>query len=202
MIKQITQRRWVDWPAVAVIGLLLQSFWALRMSQPTYMDAYYYTTNGQRLADGYGFTEEVIWQFLDAPEGFPTSSHTYWMPLTSMVASVGYQFGDQFRAAQLPFWLLAGLLPLLAYSISKVLQQPRWVSWVAAMLTASGGFYNNFYNQPSTFALFAWTGGLCLLALAQGSRHGSSHWWWLLGGVMAGLGHLTRADGALLPVVG
>ncbi len=203
MIKtnSIWQNRWVDWAAVALIGLLLQSFWAMRMSQPTYMDAYYYTTNGQRLANGYGFTEEVIWQFLDEPAGIPTPSHSYWMPLTSMVAAGGYLFGDSFRAAQLPFWLLAGLLPVLAYAISLTLEQPRWVCWIAALFTASGGFFNNYYNQPATFSLFAWAGGLCLLALARGGQTGNARWW-LIAGMMAGLGHLTRADGFLLVLVG
>ena len=211
-IEFLSQKRWVDWIAVALIGLLLQGFWAVRMSQPTYMDAYYYTTNGQRLADGYGFTEEVIWQFLDEPAGFPTPSHSYWMPLTSILAAGGYLFGEGFRAVQAPFWLLAGLLPVLAYAISCTLGQSRWVRWTAALFTASGGFYNNFYNQPATFALFAWTGGLCLLALAKGStqgrvrqgrvRQGRVRWWWLLAGILAGLGHLTRADGMLLVLIG
>ncbi|KAA3658911.1 MAG: hypothetical protein DWQ04_23710 [Chloroflexi bacterium] len=198
----ILQNKWLDWVAIALIGLLLQGFWAIRISQPTYMDAYYYTTNGQRLANGYSFTEEVIWQFLDDPDGIPTPSHSYWMPLTSIVAAGGYLFGDSFRAAQLPFWLLAGLLPLLAYAISCLLNQPRWVCWIAALFTASGGFYNNFYNQPATFSLFAWAGGLCLLALAKGSLNDNWRWWWVIAGVMAGLGHLTRADGMLLVLVG
>ena len=203
MMKEnsIFQTRWLDWLAIALIGLLLQGFWASRMTQPTYMDAYYYTTNGQRLANGYGFSEEVIWQFLDEPSAIPIPSHSYWMPLTSIVAAGGYAFGDGFWAAQIPFWLLAGMLPLLAYAISITLGQPRWVCWIAAFLTASGGFYNNFYNQPATFAIFAWVGGLCLLALAKGSL--INRWgWWVIAGVMAGLGHLTRADGMLLVLVG
>ena len=205
----MTQIRRIDWLGIALIGLLVQAFWALRLTHPSYMDAYYYTTNGQRLADGFGFTEEIIWQFLDEPAGTPTPSHTYWMPFPSLLAALGYQTSNSFRGAQWPFWLLAGLLPLLALAISQQLSGERWQAWVAAMFTAAGGFYAHWFSQPSTFAPFAWAGGLGLYALAQGSRsgerkaEGQRRWiWWLLAGIMAGVAHLTRADGVLVMLVG
>ncbi|VAW31607.1 hypothetical protein MNBD_CHLOROFLEXI01-732 [hydrothermal vent metagenome] len=195
--------RWrrTDWLWLALIGLLFQAVWAAQTATPNYMDAYYYTTNGQQLAAGNGFTEQVIWQFLDAPAGLPTPSHSYWMPLTSILAAAGYSFGDGFWAAKLPFWLLAGLLPLLAYWISLQFFTERWQVWTAALLTISGGFYTRFLNQPSTFAPFAWAGGLCLLFLAFAQQKSRKRYW-LLAGVMAGLAHLTRADGLLLLGVG
>ena len=193
--------RRTDWLWLALIGLLFQAIWAVQMPTPTYMDAYYYTTNGQRLAAGDGFTELVIWQYLDDPAGLPTPSHSYWMPLTSILAAAGYSLGDGFWAAQLPFWLLAGLLPLLAYWISLQFFSERWQVWTAVLLTISGGFYTRFLNQPSTFVPFAWAGGLCLIFLAFTQQRPAKRWWFLAG-LTAGLAHLTRADGALLLVVG
>ncbi len=193
------QRR--DWVWLALIGLALQAVWAFSMAHPSYMDAYYYTTNGRRLADGYGFTEEVIWQYLDNPQGFPVPSHTYWMPLPSLLAAAGYTFTDRFVGAQLPFWLLAGLLPLLTYVISRQFTEERWQVWAACLFTAVGGYYSRFFNQPSTFAPFAWAGGLTLLFLAWAHLRRSGKYWFLAG-VTAGLAHLTRADGALLLGVG
>ncbi len=200
----MTQVRKGDWLWVAVIGLLVQAFWAARLPHPSYMDAYYYTTNGQRLADGFGFTEEVIWQFLDEPTDVPTPSHSYWMPLPSLLAAVGLETADSFRGAQWPFWLLAGLLPVLAFAISQQLSGERWQAWTAAMFTAAGGFYAHWFSQPSTFAPFAWAAGLGLYALARG-RLGDweiGRLWWLIAGMMAGVAHLTRADGVLVLLVG
>ena len=197
--KQSSNWRRTDWLWLALIGLLFQAVWAVQMPTPTYMDAYYYTSNGQRLADGNGFTELVIWQYLDDPAGLPTPSHSYWMPLTSILAAAGYSLGDGFGAAQLPFWLLAGLLPLLAYWISLQFFSERWQVWTAVLLTISGGFYTRFLNQPSTFVPFAWAGGLCLLFLAFTQQRPAKKWWFLAG-LTAGLAHLTRADGALLMV--
>ena len=193
--------RRTDWLWLALIGLLFQAIWAVQMPTPTYMDAYYYTTNGQRLANGDGFTELVIWQYLDDPAGLPTPSHSYWMPLTSILAAVGYSLGDGFWAAQLPFWLLAGLLPLLAYWISLQFFSERRQVWTAVLLTISGGFYTRFLNQPATFVPFAWAGGFCLLFLAFTQQRPAPKWWFLAG-LTAGLAHLTRADGVLLFVIG
>lgn len=190
-----------DWLWIALLGLALQTMWAWRLPHPSYFDAYYYATNGQRLADGYGFTEQIIWQFLDDPQGLPTPSHSYWMPLPSLLAAVGYKLWPSFRGMQLPFWLLAGLLPLLSYGISWRLLGTRWQALTAALFTASGGFYNTFWSQPSTFAPIAWLGGGCLWALGTAvSTNKQRHW--LLAGLLAGLAHLTRADGVLFLLVG
>lgn len=190
-----------DWVWVALVGLVFQLVWALQLDHPSYMDAYYYTTNGRRLAQGYGFTEEVIWQYLDQPYSLPTPSHTYWMPLTSLITAVGYSITDHFRAAQLPFWLMAGLLPLLTYHISLQFTQARWQVWVACLFTAMGGYYSRFFNQPTTFAPFAWAGASCLLFLAY-SYNKPHKRYWFLAGITAGLAHLTRADGLLFLAVG
>lgn len=196
---------WKEWLLIAVVGLLVQAFWAVQLKEPTYMDAYYYTTNGRQLAEGAGFQEMIIWQFLDNPTGLPTPSHTYWMPLPSILASIGYRLTGTFGGAQIPFWLLAGLLPLLAFAISWQLVGLRWQAWTAALFTAAGSFYAAFLSQPSTFAPFAWAGGGFLLVLAVLHRKGggpAAPVVWLMAGILAGLAHLTRADGMLFLFLG
>lgn len=206
-----------DWIIIAAIGLLFQSIWLIRIEQPTYLDAYYYSLNGERLADGHGFSEMVIWQYLDDPAGLPTPSHTYWMPLPSMMAALGFTIRGDFLGQQLIFWLLGGLLPLLAFAISLQISGQRWQAWVAALFTVTGSFFGAFLSQPSTFTPYAWSAGLCLLLLglastkalrqiegsgAEESDNRKPWLYWLLAGVTAGLAHLTRADGILLFIVG
>jgi hypothetical protein len=190
-----------DFLWLALIGLLAQAFWAWRLEHPTYMDAYYYATNGRRLAEGLGYSEMIIWQFLDEPAALPAPSHTYWMPLPSLLAAAGYRLFGDFRGAQIPFWLLAGLLPLVSYTISRHIGGERWQAWTAGLLTAAGGFFAVYWNQPESFAPFAWAGSLCLLCLALAEAR--RRWlYWFLAGVAAGVAHLTRADGLLLLLVG
>ena len=190
---------------LAGIGLLVQGVWAWQLREPSHMDAYYYLTNGARLAEGYGLTEQVVWQFLDAPPAadplWPVPSHSYWQPLPSFLAALGLLTGGGFRGAQLPFWLLTGTLPLLAYAISRTLDGRRGYAWLAGLLTAAGGFFTPLWNQPETFAPFAWAGGGALLAAALALTTANvrrANGLWLLAGVGAGLAHLTRADGLLL----
>ncbi|MCA9937723.1 MAG: hypothetical protein KC418_03705 [Anaerolineales bacterium] len=190
-----------DWKWIILLGLLIQAGWGARLTHPSYMDAYYYTTSGHRLAQGYGFTTQVVWQYLDQPQSIPAPSHTYWMPLPALLAAAGYAIADNFRAAQIPFWLLAGLLPWLSFLISSVLSGERWQAWTAALFTAAGGYYAAYFSQPTTFAPFAWGGGLGLLALAWATMRPRPRYW-LLAGFLAGLAHLTRADGLLFLLVG
>ncbi|MCA9872026.1 MAG: glycosyltransferase family 39 protein [Anaerolineales bacterium] len=194
-LRQRQTRRDLLW--ITLVALAVQAFWALRMSHPTYFDAFYYTTNAQRLAEGHGFTQEIIWQYLDQPTGLPVPSFTYWMPLPAIIAAAGYKISDSFRAAQLPFWLMAGFLPWLSYGIAWHLKRERWIARTAALFTAAGGYYTAYWVQPTTFVLFAWVGGGCLLALAWAHE---KKWprYWFLAGLAAGLSHLARADGVLL----
>ena len=85
--------------------------------------------------------------------------------------------------------------------IAQWLWEDKQLAWIAAFLAATGGFYASTWNQPETFAPFAWAGGLTLWFLALGRQKGSGHLW-LLAGLGAALAHLTRADGLLLLGVG
>lgn len=199
LLKSKILRHKSDWIWIILLGLLVQGVWAVRLDHPSYMDAYYYTNGGRTLAQGQGFTDWVVWQFLDGAEQIPTPSHTYWMPLPSILAAVGYWVVDDFRAAQLPFWLLAGLLPWLSFMISSGLSGERWQAWMAGLLTAWGGYYASYLSQPTTFAVYAWVGTLCLVCLGMGQ---GSWKFWLSAGIFAGLAHLTRADGLLFLAVG
>jgi hypothetical protein len=107
----------LDIALIIVLGLLVQLVWLLVLNEPKYMDAFYYSISGRELAAGNGFNTMVIWQYLDNPAGLPAPSHTYWMPLPSILAAAGYKLSDTFTGAQLPFWLLAGLLPSLGSGI-------------------------------------------------------------------------------------
>ena len=189
------------WGILLLIGLVAQFFWFWRLSEPTHMDAYYYLTNGMRLAEGEGFTEEVVWQFLDAPAGLPTPSHSYWMPLPSILAALGWLISPTFKMAQLPFYLLTATLPILSFVIAKWLWDDRQLAWMAAILTATGGFYASTWNQPETFAPFAWAGGLAIWYLARG-RVEERGKFWFGAGLMAALAHLSRADGLLFFGIG
>ncbi|MFN2121495.1 MAG: hypothetical protein ACK2T0_13990, partial [Anaerolineales bacterium] len=74
---------------LAVLGAGLSVAVARFQPFPGYLDADYYFGGGLQLAAGKGFTEPYLWNYLDQPVALPHPSHTYWMPLASMIAAAG-----------------------------------------------------------------------------------------------------------------
>ncbi len=187
---------------LVALSLAVTLLAALPVQGPTYMDADYYLLGARRLVQGFGFSENILWNYLDDPAGLPHPSHVYWMPLPSILAAIGLGlFGDSFRAAQLPFMLLTALLPLVSYRLSRALGGEQRHAWAAALFTIFSGFYVAFWAMPDAFAAFALAGSLSLIALGQGLA-GRGRRWFFLAGLGAGFGHLARADGLLLLLVG
>ena len=181
--------------------LLVRLIAAIPIQRPGYMDAYYYYDGAEALYRGLGFNEEFIWNYLDDPPGIPHPSHLYWPPLSSILAYLSFLvFGPSYRAAQLPFILLSATLPLVTYYVSCQISPSRRHAIAAALLTAFSGYYTIYWASPDSFAPFAMTASLSLVAMAKGLK-GDNLWWFALSGALAGLSHLTRADGVLLLAV-
>jgi hypothetical protein len=182
--------------------LLVRLIAAMTIQQPGYMDAYYYYDGAEALYRGLGFNEEFIWNFLDDPQGIPHPSHLYWPPFSSILAYLSFLiFGAaSYRAAQVPFLLLSATLPMITYYVSFQTSPNRRHALAAALFTTFSGFYTIYWASPDSFAPFAVTASLSLVAMAKGLK-GDSPGWFALSGALAGLSHLTRADGVLLLAV-
>lgn len=119
MSKRETLR---DVALIALASLLVRWLTAQIAEQPGYMDAYYYFHVARNLANGQGFVENILWNYLDNPAGLPHASNLYWMPLTSVLVAPGLALlGDTFRAAQAPLVLISPLVPLIAYASARLL---------------------------------------------------------------------------------
>jgi len=184
--------------AILVFTLLLHGLAAWPLRVPGYMDACYYYNGAVALHEGQGFVDNYLWNYLDDPAGIPHPSHLYWMPLPSVMIYLAFLvLGSGLRSAQLVGVLLSAFLPSLAYWLSRVTSGERWQAFLAAGLMAFSGFYLAYWPAPDGFALFGLVGSLCLLALGRGLAR-PSPWPFAAAGALAGLAHLTRADGLLL----
>jgi hypothetical protein len=96
---------------------------------------------------------------------------------------------------------LTAFLPPVSYRLSRALGGEQRHAWAAGLFTVFSGFYIAFWAMPDAFAAFALAGSLSLIALGQGLA-GRGRRWFFLAGLGAGFGHLARADGLLLLVVG
>src|SRR5512139_921485 len=115
-----------DYLMISVLALLIGTLLASAIRQPGYTDAYYYFNAGQRLAEGDGLTDPYLWIYINAPDHLPGPSHTYWMPLESLVAAISMALGGAtFGAAQVPSVLCLVGLVFLAFWLGGYLGRSR-----------------------------------------------------------------------------
>jgi hypothetical protein len=210
-------------PVLIFINLLIVAAGLKFQRSPGYMDAAYYYIGARQLAAGQGLTEPVLWNYLDDPAGLPHPSHTYWMPLTSLASTPALLLfkNSGFLVARLPLSLLAGILPWLVAALAAHLDPAasaaqRTRRWLLAWALATfSGFYLQYLTLTDSFVLYMLLGtGFLWLGFGLHSRRGApvppGKWLWLrflLLGAVAGLLHLTRADGlvwllAVVPAAG
>jgi hypothetical protein len=184
-----------DYFILYLISLTTVVIVAAFQSSPGYMDADYYYAGGVQLAEGHGFQEEILWNYLDDPSGLPHPSHAYWMPMPSILAATGMKLmgSSNFDAAQLGFLLLAALVPPLTARLAYVITRQRRNALLAGLLAIFPGFYLPYLSTSDSFGLYMVLGTLFLLTIPQEIHLLNA----FMLGIIAGLMHLTRADGLL-----
>ena len=193
--------RWLV-PGLFLAALLVHSGIALSQDSPGYMDADYYLLGGQNLVRGRGFSEDVLWNYLDDPAGLPHPSHAYWLPATSVLAAVGLVFNAEggFFTARWIFVLVAALVPpltaLVAHRIYNDLTPDRrlWNAGLAGALALVPGYYLGFLTTTDSFGLYMVFGAVFTLTVLSGIPDIGKA---LALGALAGLMQLTRTDGFL-----
>ncbi|MBI4496501.1 MAG: hypothetical protein HY689_01180, partial [Chloroflexi bacterium] len=139
---------------------------------PGYMDSYYYYHVAANLARGRGLVEDFVWNYLTAlPTGIPQPAHLYWMPLTSLLAAPFLALlGESFRVAQLPFILLASLVPPVAAGLAWHLVRDGRIAISTAFLTLFAGFYFSYWPAIDSFGSFALAATVALVLMDRALR--------------------------------
>ena len=185
-------------------GLGLTVIASTFQDSPGYMDADYYFLGGRQIARGQSFSDPVLWNYLDDPQGLPHPANSYWMPLASLVAAGGQLMTgqDSFGAAQLGFILLSGLISPVTAGLTFALTEQRRAAIFAGLIALFPFFYAPFLATTDTFAVMMVLGGLFLilagkLIAGEGQTTGWNQFTPLFLGLLAGLMHLARADGLI-----
>jgi len=166
------------------------------------MDADYYFVTAKVLASGGGLSEPFIWNYLDNPMQIPHSAFQYWMPMTSFLAAFSQMiFGVGFRTAQLPFVLLAAILPVFTAWIAYKLHEDAQLAWQSGLLALVPGLFLPFLVTTDSFSIYGILGPLAFITIVHAVRKGD-FLRWFIPGIFAGLAHLTRADGILFLLMG
>ena len=188
--------------ALFIIAILLNIIPLLFQTVPGYMDAEYYFANGLRLFDGYGFSEPFVWNYLNDPTTLPQPSHTYWMPLTSIVSCLGMAIfkSKDFIASRTLFLLISAIVPVLTSLISFQISKNKKVALFAGGLSLFPGFYFPYLTITDSFSLYMVLGSSILFLLLireQFNTKVKKIIFLSTLGILAGLMHLARADGIL-----
>lgn len=176
----LAMKSWHYW-LFFVLGLIAPLWVASHQSAPGYMDAEYYFAGGLRLAQGHGFTEMMIWNYLAEPEllaaaagALPRPSHVYWMPLASLLAAGGMYLTKslEFSAARLGFLLVMGGVPALTAALAWQLKRRSDQAWLAGILATLPGLYLPFVATTDVFGLQMVLGAafFWLILLYRGQR--------------------------------
>ena len=194
--------RWYHFAILGIFGLLIPLAVAKFQPSPGYMDADYYYAGGARLAGGHGFSEMILWNYLDDPAGLPHSSHAYWMPLASIIAAAGMSLTRtiDFSSARLGFIILAAAIPPLTALLGYTITNRRAFALTAGFLAVFSSYYLPYYPTTDTFGLYMVLGIAFFLLLGLGMKRqdNRSRIFIFIGlGAVAGLAHLSRADGLI-----
>ena len=185
---------WRHYLILFIFGLIVPFTITRFQNMPGYMDADYYFAGGTELAKGNGFTEHYLWNYLDDPKGIPHPSHTYWMPLASIISAIGMWIAGttSYAAGRFPFILLSACVPLLVASLAFDISRNRLIAMVSGFLSIFSMYYASFMGVPDNYAIFMLLGAAFLLLAPRKQK-----WIPIVLGILSGLMTLARSDGLL-----
>jgi len=180
-----------DFIILSVLQLLIVLFVARYQTIPGNIDADYYFMGGVRLAQGHGFTENFIWNYFNDPVSLPQPSHSYWMPLASILTAIGmWLTGNQsFAAGRLVFILLAVFIAPLTAALAYRITSRRDLAILSGLLSLFSGFYLPYLPVTENYSIFMVLGALYFLNMDRNR--------YLLLGILSGLMSLARSDGMI-----
>ncbi len=180
-------------------GLILPTIIAQFQPIPGYLDSDYYFAGGVQLVNGKGFTEPYLWNYLDGTTSLPHPSHTYWMPLASIVSALGMWVTGQatYASARLPFIIIAALVVPVTAALSYSFSKKRDVALISAVLAIFSVYSAPFVGVTDNFSLFMLFGGLYFIFATKLIEDSSCQRYWFFLGLLSGFLSLSRSDGLL-----
>ena len=177
------------------LGLLILIPISFLQIAPGYMDAEYYYAMGLRIARDKSLLEPFIWNYLSGYSSLPQPAFTFWMPLPSFLAALGMALTGlhSFAGAKLGFLAVFVFIPPLTMKIAYDLTGEEKTAKLAGLVSLFPVFYSSFLGTTDSFGVLMVLGALFFLQIRKEDGLGK----YLFLGLIAGLMHLTRADGLL-----
>ena len=187
----------MNWRLYALLfglGLVVSFGVSSFQHSPGYLDSDYYFAGGIQLVEGKGFTEPFLWNYLGDPVGLPHPSHTYWFPLSSILAAISMVVTGthDFYSARLIFIFIAALVPPVTAHLAMKMTGRFDLSLSSGLLAVFSVYYLPFMPVTDNYGPVMLLGGWIFILLKK-----ESWWGYLVMGTLAGLMNLARSDGLL-----
>ena len=136
------------WVALCCVATMIAKF---VINEPrvavNHGDISFYYVVAKNLAEGRGFVIDYIWNFWNHPEGIPTPSNVWWMPLPSALCALGMKlFGVSYTVAQGTMIVASSVMPLVMYLLGRELFRNVAVGLLGATVAVT---FHLFMDQPS-----------------------------------------------------
>jgi hypothetical protein len=193
----LSRRTTAAWVAACCVATFLAK-WVINEPRTSvnHGDISFYFTVARNLAEGRGFLIDYIWNFWDRPEGFPTPSNVWWMPLPSVLCALGMLIGGvSYLSAQLAMIALTSVLPLLVYLLGRELFADARVGLLGALLSVTFHLFMDQPCAPLSHGPYLVLATLSLLLIVRSVRRPRALFW---AGLAIGATQLARSDGILL----
>lgn len=166
---------------------------------PGYLDSDYYFAGGIQLATGRGFNEPYLWNYLDGTTSLPHPSHSYWMPLASIVSAAGMLLTGQitYSSGRLFFFFIAALVPPITAALAFTFSRKRENAILSAVFSIFSVYHASFVGVTDNFGIYMVLGGLYFLVATKILAGPPRGRYWFLLGWLAGWMTLSRTDGLL-----
>ena len=182
--------------AIFLLALALRAYLASALAGPLDTDSSDYLLVARNLAQGRGFIEDLVWNFLSHPAAVTHPSHDYWMPLETILIYLSQLLlGQSFFAAELPGLLLGAALPVLGMAIALELGAREIYAGLAGIILAVGPRLVFYSIDTDAMMPYAFSQGLVVWSALRALKGRPG--WLVLAGLAAGLAHLSRNDASI-----
>ncbi len=191
---------WKKYLLVSSLSLSILLIFLYFQRAPGYMDAEYYFSMGLRIADDHTLSEPFIWNYLSQPRSIPHPGFSFWMPLPALISAAGvFLFNsNSLLGARLFFILIAVAVPVVTLKLAWTFTDHEESSVLAGLFAVFPFLYTSFLGTTDSFGLMMLLGGIFFLIILQDESIKK----YLVLGLVAGLIHLSRADGLIWLLAG
>lgn len=162
---------------------------------PGHADPAFYYQVGRNLATGHGPYINYIWHFLAPVKHVHHFAWDYWLPMPSLLISVGQHFQSGMTSALDVGIALSAIFAAGTYQLAWRLTRSWWIPPVAAVTTVLLPSVS-IYTMRTESAIYLATFTVLALSAAVGARE--RPWRWVLAGAFTGIAGLARNEGLLL----